>query len=363
MFRFDSRLTLVDLNEESALNSLSHQLREDIWLPDVVFYNTETKSETLNDEKAFAVIQREGSYSRRNQSYLQNAYIFKGVENPIKLSRVYSDQFICDYDMTVYPFDKQECSAIFIMKGKFDKFVKLIAKNASYLGPVDLPQYFVMETKILQTTVPPGINAVQVNISFGRRILSTILSNYLPTFIICILTFCTNYFRGFYFEAIVTVNLTSMLALTTLFVSIFNSLPHTANIKMMDVWLIFCLTIPFLEVMLQVVILFFIYIYCIPQKSGKIFSTSIILNVFQTYLEHLRDSRPMEAKLVNHHGQVSVVRKGKSLHPTNRYRNPILSINSTHDIAIFCLELMLRKQLMIIMRATRLLDESKGWWS
>ncbi len=274
MLRFDSRLTMVDLNKESALNFLPLQSRKDIWLPDVVFYNTEIKSETLNDEKAFAVVEREGSYTKRNQSYLQNAYIFKGAENPIRLSRVYSDQFICDYDMTVYPFDKQECSAIFIMKGKFDKFVKLTAKNANYLGPVDLLQYFVMKTEILQTTVPPGINAVQVNICIGRRILSTILSNYLPTFIICILTFCTSYFRGFYFEAIVTVNLTSMLALTTLFVSIFNSLPQTAYIKMMDVWLIFCLTIPFLEVMLQVAV----YLIKLP-----LFENSLVSYDFRKY--------------------------------------------------------------------------------
>ena len=41
------------------------------------------------------------------------------------------------------------------------------------------------------------------------------------------------------FRATVTVNLTSLLVLTTLFISVAGSLPQTAYIKMVDIWLIF----------------------------------------------------------------------------------------------------------------------------
>ena len=50
------------------------------------------------------------------------------------------------------------------------------------------------------------------------------------------------------FEAVVTVNLTSLLVLTTLFISVSKSLPPTAYVKMIDIWLIFCQLIPFAEV-------------------------------------------------------------------------------------------------------------------
>ncbi len=252
MPRLDGRLVMRDLNEDKDLNTLTLASRQNIWIPQVIFYNTEIKRETLNDEKAFATVARQATYQRRNDSYLHNAYLYKGSENPITLTRVYSAKFICDYDMSVYPFDTQKCSAIFIMKGNAGNFIKLVAENASYLGPIDLPQYFVMNTKIQEVVVPPNTNAVKVDLVFGRRILSTVLSSYLPTFLICLMVFSTNYFKGFFFEAIVTVNLTSLLALTTLFVSILNALPKTSYIKMMDVWLIFCLTIPFCEVILQV---------------------------------------------------------------------------------------------------------------
>ncbi len=251
-YRFDVRLTMVDLNPNNELNQLDFQSRQQIWIPEVVFYNTEIKTETLNDGKAFAFVSRNSSYQRRTNDYPHNAYLYKGSENPITLGRVYSAKFICDYDMSIYPFDTQECFTIFIMKGSSNNFIKLVADYADYLGPIDLPQYFVMDTTIHQVTVPPNTPAVKAVIKFGRRILSTVLSSYLPTFLICLVSFSTNYFKGFFFEAIVTVNLTSMLTLTTLFTSILNSLPKTANIKMMDIWLIFCLTIPFFEVILQV---------------------------------------------------------------------------------------------------------------
>ncbi len=243
---------MLDLSDEDNLNTLTLASRQEIWIPQVIFYNTEIKTETRNDEKAFAFVTKEGSYTRRNTSYLHNAYLYEGSENPITLSRVYSDRFICEYDMAVYPFDSQRCTAIFIMKGNAGQFIQLISDKARYLGPIDLPQYFVLNINIQNILVPPDTNAVEVEIVFGRRLLSTMLSSYLPTFLICLMSFSTNYFKGFFFEAIVTVNLTSLLALTTLFISVTNSLPKTSYIKMMDLWLIFCLTIPFCEVVLQV---------------------------------------------------------------------------------------------------------------
>ena len=53
------------------------------------------------------------------------------------------------------------------------------------------------------------------------------------------------------FESIVTVNVTILLVLTTLFISVSNSLPKTAYIKMVDTFLIFSLFMPFSEVLIH----------------------------------------------------------------------------------------------------------------
>ena len=88
----------------------------------------------------------------------------------------------------------------------------------------------------------------------GRRILNEILTTYLPTILICIVSFSTNYFKAFFFEAVVTVNLTSLLVLTTLFISVSNSLPKTSYLKLIDLWLIFVLCVPFMEVLLHTIV-------------------------------------------------------------------------------------------------------------
>ena len=53
------------------------------------------------------------------------------------------------------------------------------------------------------------------------------------------------------FEAIATVNVTTLLVLTTLFISISDALPRTSYLKAVDFWLITNLMIPFFEMILQ----------------------------------------------------------------------------------------------------------------
>ena len=90
-----------------------------------------------------------------------------------------------------------------------------------------------------------GITMVLV---FRRRIMNAILTIYLPTILVLCIVYATNFFKEFFFEAIVSVNLTSLLVLTTLFISVSGSLPQTAYIKMVDVWLIFAQAVPWVEV-------------------------------------------------------------------------------------------------------------------
>lgn len=52
----------------------------------------------------------------------------------------------------------------------------------------------------------------------------------------------------------VTVNLTSLLVLVTLFISVSDSLPRTSYVKLIDIWLIFNLLVPFVDVLLHTII-------------------------------------------------------------------------------------------------------------
>ena len=104
-------------------------------------------------------------------------------------------------------------------------------------------------------------HGICVTIVLGRKILNAFLTIYLPTILLMIIIHSTNYLKDIYFETIISVNLTGMLVLCTMFVSVSSNLPITSDIKMIEVWLLFSLMVPFTEVLLQVSV--FIISQCI----------------------------------------------------------------------------------------------------
>ena len=85
-------------------------------------------------------------------------------------------------------------------------------------------------------------------INLKRKIQTEMLTTYLPTLLLLAISYATIYFKPEYFEASLTVNLTIMLVMTTIFTSVMDRLPTTSYLKMIDIWLIFCQLIPFTEV-------------------------------------------------------------------------------------------------------------------
>ena len=95
---------------------------------------------------------------------------------------------------------------------------------------------------------------VHMVISLKRKIQTELLTTYLPTLLLLIITYATTFFKPIYFEASLTVNLTIMLVMTTIFTSKIEELPPTSDTKMIDIWLIFCLLVPFAFTLVQTAI-------------------------------------------------------------------------------------------------------------
>ncbi len=246
----DGRLTMNDLKEDRDLNTVTDAGL--IWYPVLVFNNTKDKMisfVSLADRKVFVIIERKGGFRRSPDSELNNRYIYTGAENPITMLKVFNVDLPCIFDMMAFPFDTQECLLVLAMNGNMGKFVDLVGSGADYLGPTELTQHLIRTVEMLNSTTKD--NAVRVRIRFGRRLLGVIMTTYLPTVLLCLVCFATNWFGPAYFEALVTVNLTSLLVLTTLFISFFDSLPSTSYLKMVDVWLVVALFVPFCEVLLH----------------------------------------------------------------------------------------------------------------
>ena len=95
-----------------------------------------------------------------------------------------------------------------------------------------------------------GKEGLQISITMRRKLTSELMTTYFPTLLLTAITFATTFFKPFFFEAALSVNLTTMLVMTTIFISKMESLPPTSDIKMIDIWLVLCQMVPFAEVML-----------------------------------------------------------------------------------------------------------------
>ena len=125
------------------------------------------------------------------------------------------------------------------------------AKKFSGLLPedTDLTMFTIQDLTLVKRK-----QLVIMAIVLKRKVAMELLTTYLPTILLLLITFVTTFFDEDLFGDAIAVNLTIMLVMTTIFTSKIEELPPTSDMKMIDVWLIFCLVVPFLEVILRTAI-------------------------------------------------------------------------------------------------------------
>ena len=213
----DPVLIFHNLKRDGNKNILTDGEKMGIWIPKIIFKNTKaTETSIIDKNSIIRVLPGENfTFSQTDVTHHQNIYIFEGSHTKLEMSRFYETEFLCLYHMEWYPFDTQTCTLDFTLDTTSTSFVSLDAGHLRYTGPVELLQYFVRNTsmKALHTEEQRGVRVVVV---LGRRLLSNVLTVYLPTILLNIMGHVTVYFKPFFFEAIITVNLTVMLVLTTM---------------------------------------------------------------------------------------------------------------------------------------------------
>ena len=133
--------------------------------------------------------------------------------------------------------------------GKSDtKRVSLVAGELLMEQEADMNLFYITEHRLVNKSYPK--KGVNMEIKFKRKIMSEMMTTYLPSILLMMITYATTFFKPFFFEAALSVNLTTMLVMTTIFISKMESLPPTSDIKMIDIWLILCQMVPFAEVIL-----------------------------------------------------------------------------------------------------------------
>ena len=123
----ENRAIYHNLKEKDSLNGLQRKDFEKLWLPEIIYENTDQKESTrLGDNwewKTRVVVKREGSSTPSGLETVDETEIFKGSENSLVMSQVYTHPFQCNYQLIAYPFDTQVYKyEVFVKRFHLDYF-------------------------------------------------------------------------------------------------------------------------------------------------------------------------------------------------------------------------------------------------
>ena len=100
-----------------------------------------------------------------------------------------------------------------------------------------------------------GRNMTIVTMILSRKLGVIFMVTYLPTILMNMINQMTNYMTGdSRYDMIITVNITCMMVLASIYLSVSASLPTTSDIKPVEVWLIFNLSYPFITILVNVLL-------------------------------------------------------------------------------------------------------------
>ena len=152
-----------------------------------------------------------------------------------------------------------------INKIKFDLFS--FARLESF-QTVDLPAYTIQNWNATEME-DMTIKGILVSLTLEHQFFSIFMATYLPTILLNIINQeswlkkllklnckhmqATNYVQGdLKYDMILTLNITSLMVLTSIYLSVSASLPSTSVIKPIEEWLLFNLTYPFMVILVNI---------------------------------------------------------------------------------------------------------------
>merc|ERR1712218_264468 len=107
----ENRATYHNLKKKTSLNALSSDDINRLWLPLVIYTNTDQQETTRLgvdwEWSTKVVVKRESNFERSEPEVLDEIEIFKGDENSLSMVQSYIHEFQCVYQLDKYPFDTQ----------------------------------------------------------------------------------------------------------------------------------------------------------------------------------------------------------------------------------------------------------------
>ena len=138
------------------------------------------------------------------------------------------------------------------LSGRDRQTIRLLPHRMIMNQSLDMTLFIITNWSLTERDPSRPEDGIMMTVTLKRKISKEILTTYVPTCLLMMITLSTTFIKPFYFEAALGTNLTAMLMMTTIFMTVMAELPSTAYVKHVDLWLIGCQLVPFLEVLLLI---------------------------------------------------------------------------------------------------------------
>ena len=200
----------LKLESGKEMNTLIRDEEDLIWYPFTIFYNIRSVEDMKQTEvpDVMKVIPNTNS----TKLTLNNMHIFNGSENALSLKKEYSVEWDCEYAYHWYPFDTQICQMQIVSKFSV---VELNPANLQYNLNISLDRYTLSSIRMCKSAIN-DLKAIIVEVTLGRPIVNNLLTVFVPTMLLVIISFTARLFAEEYIDMVIQVNVTVMLALATM---------------------------------------------------------------------------------------------------------------------------------------------------
>ncbi|XP_068215954.1 uncharacterized protein [Palaemon carinicauda] len=249
----DSRLKYHHLNYAETLNTVDD--KDMPWIPMLEFLGDGDTTSLVVEQRKSLRVRRLADPLPDNDENIYEDELFEGKENALIWLRKLTVTTSCQFNLEAFPFDTQSCSMSVLLSGITNEYVILVPdeKGVSFVGQRKLLEYRLVSERMEKQD--EGNNSGQaIRLVFQNMSNFYVTSTYIPTFVIVIIGYTVFYFPIWNFNERVMVGLTGLLVEATFFSQVSSSIPHTAYLKLVDIWFVYCIVILFLTVVALVII-------------------------------------------------------------------------------------------------------------
>ena len=250
---YDKYLYFEFLKPSKEANTLTKTALSKIWVPDVMVSYVEDIV-TAEDPAVHIVKSQAQPELLSGLEDVSVREFYSGADHSLNLRRQSRNKFSCSFDkMKDYPFDTQNCSILLYLPVKDSERARLVGVSLKNLENLEFSQYLVDWKYGSGYDARTEKDVLTVSLILSRKFMKIFMVSYLPTILMNIINQATNYIRGeTKYDMIITVNITCMMVLASVYLSVSSSLPVTSDIKPVEVWLLFNLAYPVLVIITNV---------------------------------------------------------------------------------------------------------------